>query len=54
MHGGVPVVRIPCASAADMASQLLLCLAECVLQDGLKACGGSKIFFLILSCSPLY
>lgn len=25
MHGGVPIVRVPCASAADTTSQLMLC-----------------------------
>lgn len=23
MHGGIPIVRVPCASAADMTSQLM-------------------------------
>lgn len=46
MHGGIPAVRGPWASAADLMSQVALCLAECVLQDGLRTCGAGKKYFI--------
>lgn len=52
MHGKVPVARVLSASAADMASQLMLCLAECVSRIVSRPAELTKKYFIF--CPALF